>query len=375
MRSRWLAWYVILHKRLLKRIGFVIILCMMVLLTLLMTLVGQRDAGFVHIAVAAEQTDDFTMAVLHRLKAESNILRFTRCESPQEAMDMVASTQADTAWVFQEDLEQRVEQLVSGEQVSLVSVYAVEDTSFVRSSREKLYGALYEDIAYEMYESYVRTELPHGDSIPAETLRASYDRYRFEQGLTTMVYLDSAQDANKPMNYLTSPLRGLLMAMMLFCGLSATMMFKNDEQMQVFSMLSRPKRLAVYIANNLAALSIAGVFVTAALLASGLYTVFWRESLMMALFIIASAGLCTVLGTLCPSNTVMGAVLPTALIASLALCPVFFNVRGGWARWLMPGYYYLYGINDLSFVWPLLVYCAVVYGLAAVSYIGWNKTS
>jgi hypothetical protein len=89
---------------------------------------------------------------------------------------------------------------------------------------------------------------------------------------------------------------------------------------------------------------------------------------MMVLFVLTAAGFCTLLGVLCPSNAVLGALLPAALVASLALCPVFFNVRAVWVQLLLPGYYYLYGINDLRFAWQALAYCAVSYPLTYLLY-------
>ncbi len=364
-----LTWYGILHKRLLKKPGFLVILAAIVLLTVLMTVASRGASGFLHVALATGDDDPAAAAVVTRLTGEDSILRFTVCDTPEDAVELVKSAKADTAWVLAADFADRVAQVADGKSATLVAVYAVEDSSFIRSAREKLYGAMFPAISYEVYARHVRQALPDGTVLDEATLRATYARYAVEDGIVDFAFLDSAQPSLDDTHYLTSPLRGLFMAMMLFCGLAATMVFKNDEKERVFSTLSVGKRLAVFFANNLAALSIAAAFVTAALVLSGLYTDVWRESVMMGLFILAAAGFCTLVGAACPSNTALGAVLPVALVASVALCPVFFNLRVGVLRLVMPGYYYLYGVNDLGYVWPMLAYIAVVYALAATVYI------
>ncbi len=368
-KMRWLTWYGILHKRLLKKPGFLVILCAIIMLTVMMTVVSRADAGFVHIAIAAEEQSPETDRVIERLKNTGKIIRFTVCATPQEAVDLVKSSRADTAWVFPMDFDERVDKNAAGQNTPLVAVYATEDTTFVRSSREKLYGAMFEEVSYSLFTQFVRAELPNGATISDEALRASYAKFTYDDGMVDFVFMDSAQASLDGANYLTSPLRGLLMTMMLFCGLAATMVFKNDEKKRVFSTLPAEKRLLVFFGNNLAALSIAAVFVTAALVLSGLYTDILRESVMMGLFILAAAGVCTLVGALSPSNHVMGALLPVLLIASVALSPVFFNLRVGALRFALPGYYYLYGMNDWRYIWSFAVYALAVYGLATAVYI------
>ncbi len=367
-KTRWLTWYYILHKRLLKKPGFAVILCAILLLTGLMTAASRQQAGFLHIAVAAQETDAVARRAITRLQDGNRLVQVTACATPQEAIGLVESAKADTAWVFESDLAERIARVADGEQETLVQVYAAEDSTFVRSSREMLYGALFSDLAYEVYARFVREELPGGADISADILRSTYARYDYEDSVIEFSYLDLTNSACAQTGYLISPLRGLLAMLALFCGLASTMYYKNDEKKQVFSPLSVGKRLLVMLANNLAALSVAAVFVTAALLIGGLYTDPLHESVMMVLFVLMAAGFCTLLGTLCPSNAVLGALLPAVLVASIALCPVFFNVRAVYAQLLLPGYYYLYGINDLRFAWQAMGYCAMVYPLAYLLY-------
>ncbi len=367
-KMRWLTWYGILHKRLFKKPGFTVILCAILLLTGLMAVASREKAGFLHVAVATQQADAAAERTIARLQDGNRLVQVTVCATPQEAIDMVQSSEADTAWVFEANLEERIARVADGKQETLVQVYATEDGTFVRASREMMYGALFPDLSYEVYERFVREELPDGATIPDDVLRTTYARYDYEDGVIEFSYLDLTNGAYAQENYLISPLRGLLMVLALFCGLAATMYYKNDEKKQVFSLLTVEKRLWVFFGNNLAAVSVAAVFVTAALLLSGLYTDPLHETVMMVLFVLMATGFCTLLGSLCPSNAVLGALLPAMLIASLALCPVFFNVRSVWAQFLLPGYYYLYGVNDLRLAWQALVYCAAVYPLTYLLY-------
>ena len=359
--NKMLTWYAILHKRLLKKPGFVVILCAIIALGGLMTLASRESGSFVHIAVAAQESDAASERAIARLQAQSDIVRITRCDTPQEAIELVKSAKADTAWVLEAGLEERFARLAAGESQTLVQVYAVEDTSFVRLSREKLYGALFPDVSYHLYAQFVRDNLPNGADISSSLLKETYARYISDDDILAFEYL--AQNEAASDGYLTAPLRGMFMVLMLFCGLAATMYYKNDEKKQVFYPLTLGKRALVMFANNLAAVSIAAVFVTVALAVSGLYPDVLHETVMMILLVLAIAGFCALLGTLAPSNNLLGALLPVVLVASLVLCPVFSNMRVPGVQWLLPGYYYLYGINDLRFAGPFMLYVLAVYPL------------
>lgn len=365
-------WYRILLKRLLKKPSFLVILALIPLLALAMTGISDDKGGFLHIAVAAEEPDDaYAQAVIDRICSESELIAYTVCATPAEARAAVENGSADTAWILTENLEAKTAKVAAGQKAKLVHVIVGEDTTFVRTSRERLFGALYADISYDLYLNYVdELELPD-ELLTEEALRSNYEIFSQDRQIVEFAYLDAEAIAEKNTNYLTSPLRGLLVVLMLMCGLAGTMYFLTNEREKTFACLPPFKRVCVFFANNLAAVSLAAVFVTAALVFSDNYTTVGRETLLMVLYVLMVTGFCTLLGALCRRLNGLALCLPVVLVLAVALSPVFFNVNAFDAlQMLLPPYHYLYGVTDATRLPGMCIYIAVTF-LAAGSFYWW----
>jgi len=361
--KRLLFWYYALNKRLIKKVSFLIILLLIPLFTIFMANTAKEESGFVRIALVSEDpADPIAADIIAKVKETTKITVVTECKTEREAKIMVERGEADTAWVLLPDLESRAEKIAAGEKEHLIRVYLSEDNTFVRAAREKLLGMLFPIVSYEIYED-AALKLPLGDEYKTpEFLADAYDIFGEDTTLIEYGYLDSNQEAPKNSDFITAPLRGLLGAVMLLCGLAAAPYFNSDDHEGIFSNLTSLKRGAIYLFNNLAALTISGTFVSIALMLSGNYTSFPRESLMMLLYILCCTGFCTLLGTLLNTPAKLSVALPIVLILSIALSPVFFNVRKfHLIQSFFPLYHYLYGINNLQFALSL--------GLWAIGYI------
>ena len=120
------------------------------------------------------------------------------------------------------------------------------------------------------------------------------------------------------------------------------------------------KRIFVSWGNNLAAMSLAAVSASVALLACGNYTDFGRETIAMILYIFVGASFCSILGNVCGTVKGMSIALPVVLVLSLVCCPVFFNTRMP-LRHVLPPYFYLYSINNAKNLLWMAIYCAIAY--------------
>ncbi|MBE6954257.1 MAG: ABC transporter permease [Ruminococcaceae bacterium] len=355
------TWYRILLKRLLKKPSFLVILALIPLLALAMTSISDEKGGFLHIAVAAEDpTDSYAQTVIDRICAESELVAYEICATPEEARAAVSNGSADTAWILEEDLAEKIETVAGGKMIKLAHVVVGEDTTFVRTARERLFGALYADISYELYLRYVDELTLPEELLTEEALRSNYEIFSKDRQIVEFTYLDAEVAAAKNTNYLTSPLRGLLAVLMLMCGLAGTMYFLTNEREKTFACLPPFKRVCVFFANNLAAVSLAAVFVTVALVFSDNYTSFGQETLLMALYVLMATGFCTFIGALCRHLNGLALCLPVVLVLAVALSPVFFNIKAFESlQALLPPYHYLYGVADLSRVPAMALYIAV----------------
>lgn len=373
--TKWLRWFIILNKRLLKKKGFLIILLLIPVIAFLITVSGGDESGFIRVAVAAKGNDSLSKSIINDLDRDTKVILVTACDTPKEAIKQLQSSKADIAWVIEDSPAERFDRLADGRNEILVNIYSAEDNSFLRSSGEKLFGALFPHLSYRLYEKYATEELPGGDALSEDTLKKTYSRYFSDEGIVDFKIIDSDKGVDS-MNYVTSPLRGIMAIIMLFCALSSTMYFLNDEKNGIFAKLSPAKRATVLSGNNIAALFISGIFVTSALLISGIYTDFLTETVMMLLYILSTAGFCALMGTLLRSNNLLGAVSPIILVISLALCPVFLNIdMFQFIKYILPPYYYLHGIFKEAFILNSVIYILTVYPLTFLLYIFTRKYS
>ena len=351
------VWYGILHKRLIKRVSFLLILAGICLVSLLLSRVGQEGQGLFRVAVAAEDGwNGTTRAVAQALEREGSIVSVTLAASRQEAVALVESDRADTAWILDKDLAGRLEETARGKTRVLATILSPEEDMFTKASQEKLFGALFRQLSYAMYEAFVQEHVPDAEGLSPETLRETYDSFSNPQGLVSFRYLDRSGEEELT-GYLLSPLRGILATLMLVAGLAATMYYKQDEKNGVYGLLTPGKQLLVLFCTNFIALCMTALCVTLSLVFLGLYQGFWRETAGMLVLVLAATGFCSVLGVLCPHTGVLGAVLPVAVVAAMAFCPVFFNVkRFVFLRMLLPPNYYLYGMTDGAYLWQGLLF-------------------
>lgn len=347
--------YYVLNKRLLKKASFLVVLLLIPVFTLLITLSAEQKSGIVHIAlVAQDKNDAFSATLIEELSVPGKIVDYTLCDTEEDAQNLVRQGSVDAAWVILEDIQEGIEKIVQGKKAQLVRIYAAEDNVFVRASREKLFSTVFPHISYGVYQRFA---LPMTDQRSAEEYYNSFGDF----GDIVELEFASQQVSNvDDASYLTSPLRGILASIMLLCGMAATLYFLTDDKRGVFSLMTPPQKCFVFLCNNLAALSISAVFVTVALLMSGSYTGFFRESVLMLFYVMASAVFCTLIGTFfnSPAKTVL--MLPTVLILSLTLSPVFFNVKSfKFISLLLPPYYYLYGMGDMRYTAFLALYTLI----------------
>lgn len=366
-----LTWYGMLHKRLFKTVSFLLVLALIPVLSLLVTLSAAEGSALVRIAVACEDPEQpLYHTIVSRLQDDSEIIVVTPYADPAAARQAVENSRAEAAWIFEEQLEAKLNAFAAGDDETLVTIVTAQATTFESLAREKLYAVLYPEISYRLYEDNVDEALAGYAAATDEEKHTAYDTVFADESLIAFAFLNTTESRLEGARLLTAPLRGLLATVMVFAGLAATMLFLRDERDGVFAALSVRCRALVLFAGNTAALSVAAIFVTAALLVSGQYTAFLPETLAMFVFVVAAAGFCALIGALCQKMQWMGAVLPVTLIACVAFAPVFFNIRGFMGpQILVPTFYYLYAVGDLSFLLPMVLYSVVTCGMTYVLYV------
>lgn len=364
MIRRVLIWYLMLTKRLLKKIGFMIILFLIPVFAFVFHMFNKEGSGgLLRIALAVEDDSDaLGVEMMEDISGKSDVFQFTICQSEEEAKRMVEGAKADAAWVFVKDIEEKLQEVANGDTETLVRIYESEENVLLKIAREKIFGVLFPHIAYYMYAEHITDKMLPQEEITETLLREEYEIIGEDDSFIEFTFLDSKQKSIQDVNYLISTVRGLLMAIMLLAGIASTMYYLHDEENGTFSWLPPNRRIWVLWGSNLAALSLAGVFVTLALLLGGTYTTFVVESISMLLFILMATAFCSILGVVFRTVNRLCIMLPTVLVAAIVFCPVFFNTRLTLQQ-ILPPYYYLYAINNVGYLKWMLLYCVIAYPL------------
>lgn len=361
-----LIWYFMYNKRLLHKVSFIILLCLIpALVPLSYSIMSSGDTNMLHIMLYARDDDPASARAIETLTQSDGIIKYSICSTEGEARSAVRNHKADAAWIFHEDFGTKLDQYTAkAYDDSMISVILREDSVPLQISREILYGSFYADLSYSLYRNFLLDGWVSGDAVSETEFR---DTYSSVQRTGNIVNVKTLNDEVKRIhtNYLTAPIRGLLCLMVVLCTAAAAMYYLQDKTENKYAWLPPRKRLLPAFASCLSAAVLSATAVFIALQVSGISVGFGRELLAMLLFVLSSTAFCLVLCTLFRSPGNLGATLPGIIIAMLVLSPVFFSGKGmQLVRVLLPTHYYLYSVYDSSYFIQSVIYCISAFALA-----------
>ena len=360
--KRVFLWSLLLQKRLTRRWSFWCILAAVPLLLFALGLLAGQDSGAATAAIYAEDASDpAAAAVLERLEAGTRVVRYLRCASEAEARSLTASGRADTAWILPADLSEKIDAHCAGDDAALIRVYTTDRDGILQSLlREKLFAALYPELAYGVYTHHVLDTLRPKPTPSAETLLDYYHSVERGDEILSVTHLDGSAQADT--DYLLMPARGLLALLIMTAALASALYMLRDDEQETFVRLSRKRRrMLPWLCHLIPTLDTA-VVAAAALGLAGLGTVWCRELLLTALYVLACVGFSELMRQLLPDTARLGAAIPILMLAMLALTPIFFDLRSLRAlQLLLPAYYYLSSVHSPVWILLLALYTVIVF--------------
>lgn len=371
MLQRLFKWLWMFNKRLYKKISFVMILVLILACVFIFSLAAKEESGFLNIVlVRNDKSDVIASQIVQELTSEKSLVLFKEVDKASEAIDMVKTGKADSAWIFTESIEQKVDDYVHApdEKVQIVQVVEREQNVLLRLSREKITSKLYKYAAKAGYVFYARDKLPMLDSFSDAQLKDYFDNISISEDL--FVYGDSSATMENNMKdaageYLTAPLRGLLSVVMVLCGMAAVLYYMLDEQRKTFALIPYTKRIYVEFAGVLIAVLNVALVVMISVFATGMAVGFLREFLSMLLFSLCSAAFCLLLSQIFGNIRLFGSVMPVFIIMMIGVCPVFFTLKGvTLLSHLFPPTYYIKSIYNSYYLLYMVAYAVVCLGLS-----------
>ncbi len=352
--------FLLMQKRLFSKPSFLIVLLLLPLLIGAIRLGTMGNNGVITIAVYSEDKE-LGKTLEQSLNSYDKVLNYLYPESKEEAVDAVSSYRADMAWTLPKDMGERLREYAETGMVEpAVEVYVREDTVSAHFAMEILEGALYPQIAYEVFADMVRRELGL-TGYSDDELQAYYEAAVIDGNLFRMVTPDD-QDQELT-SILLSPMRGICGLWLMICFFAAQFITMKDEKSGVYAGKDKRKTMFLAFFWQLAyALDAFTVFL-ASIAVSGLWTGWIRELGCGLLFIVSGLLFANVIRILCGgSEAAFCGIMVLALLTMVILCPIFIGIPGMRAvQSVLPLYHYLQGIYSMRYAlhaWP--AYTAVL---------------
>lgn len=366
-----LTWIWLLNKRLFRKPTFLVILLLIPVLVFGYGLAAQGESGMVTIVLAQEGEDPLSELVIGDLMGSSKLILFRECEDLDSAVDQVAHGKADAAWIFPEDLAERIEDFTADPDPdnAFIRVVQREEKVMLMLTREVLGGKVMDLCSERIYINYIRGHLPELDGLSEEELLELYDTTQLSGQLFQFEQTDgSVVDQEEVAGYLLTPVRGLLAVVIVLCAIATAMYYVHDSKAGTFAWMPERQRPLAELGCQMVSVTDLSVAALLSLLAIGMAGDLLWELVVLLLYSLCAAVFGMLMRRLCGSIRALGALLPLLVVAMLLVCPVFFDLgvlRS--AQLLLPPTYYINAVYNSDYVLYMLGYiaaCGAVYWAA-----------
>lgn len=364
--KKYLTWLWLLNKRLYKKTTFLIILAIIPLCIFMFKIVSGNDSGILSVVLFAEDTGDPEISlIMNELREESSLITFSECDSAAEARDMVRNKEADAAWIFPDNLSERLAEFIinKNSRKPVINIIEREQKVSLRISHEKLISVIYRYCTQPLYINFIRNNLKQLDNVSDERLMEYY--YSFDSGDELFEFTDAdslpVDDNLMDGGYLITPVRGLLSIVVMLCGLASAVFYIQDERRGTFSWTPYSGRKYMHFASSVIAVSNISFVMLAAVYICGIEVSFFREILAVFLYIISCSLFSMVLKQITGSVKLLCSLAPVLTVAMLALCPVFFKADIlAPLQYIFPPSYYIGAIYNARYLLYMIIYIAVM---------------
>lgn len=352
-------WYYMLNKRFFKKYIFTFLLLCIPLLTLGIKILPKEDSGILNVLLYENGKDTISKSIVEELLHLNGIVTYTKIEQVETGIEQVQRGHADSLWVFPENFSEGIDQYLK-HKTPLITVYVSEDTVQTKIVREQLFGTIYPILSYRLLEHY-HDQQPYSKLIEDldQKVSKTYEMYQLGPSILEFSHLDGSPISTQNVNYLAMPLRGMLAVFLLFCSLSTTMFYLQDQQEGIFLWMPiKHKRLFPYLYILIGTLN--GAMITwISIYLSGSFTTLQKELPLMILYVFSITGFCNIIAKILRTVKRMGTATLVITLVSLILCPVFIQIDiFPFLQHLLPTYYYLNGLYQIEIIFQMLLYAA-----------------
>ena len=326
MKKLWM-WFLLLNKRLYKKITYVCFLILIPVFVLLLSFTGSEASGIISVILSQEDPQNALSNVIVEDLMQNSIVIAFREETPEEAQKQLRAGKADAVWIFPEDMEDRLLAYVTDQRSSdgFIRVLEREQTVPLRLAREKLCSAVQKQAVRLTFLDYVHQAVPETREISDQQLLAYLDETAVSGDLFEF-YDMSGNRRDGSGDYLTAPIRGLLAVLAVVSAMVTAMYYQADYDRGIFCLLPEKYRMFGELGYQLISSFNILLFIDLALVITGLNVLIWIEVLNFILYSICCGLFGILLRTIFGGRRGVAVLIPVMTIVMLAVCPVFFDL-------------------------------------------------
>lgn len=369
------VWFIMLSKRLYKKLTFLAILILIPLLVLGYHAAAKEDSGMLTVALTRRSEDALADRIMEALADSTRLIRYVKCESPDKAEELVRYGKADSAWIFEDDLQARMDAFLANptQKNAMATVLVRQDDVTLMLAREKLSGELYRVLCQYIYIAYVRQNVPGLSHMSDGELMEYYHTSDIAKEMFSFDQTGLA--ATRTVSHLTAPVRGMLGVLILLCGMATAMYYVTDCRRGTFAWVSSRMLPAVELGCQAVSLVNVSAVALATLALAGQTVGIGRELAATALYCLCAAAFCMFLRRLCGSVRILATLLPLLVVVMLVVCPVFFDFAAlRDFQYLLPPTYYVNAVYNIKYLGYMALYTLACFGLYGLLGIGRRNT-
>lgn len=358
-------WCFMLSKRLYKKITFVVLLLLIPVTVLAFGKAAEEESGVLTILLSQEDpSDSFSANVINDFLDSSELILFKKVDDSSEAERLVQIEKADAAWIFPKDMEDKIQEFITDDAYpkSFVRVVVREETVPIMLANEKLSGALFKYCARFYYLYYMRQNADFLDVLSDEELLSYYDSAQISDQLFEYYSMNESGGSKRTehVNYLLSPMRGLLGVIIVLCGLATALYYIHDDRSGTFAWLDSRKKPILEMGYQLISVFNVSIVALICLCCLGVSVSLVRELVVLILYALCCASFCQMIRVLCGSIRIVGTLLPLLTVLMIAVCPVFYDFAALRSlQILLPPTYFVNAVYNIHFIWYMLIYTVI----------------
>lgn len=358
---KFIIWFVLFQKRILRKPMFQITLLLIPLLIFLLYSFAKDNNALIDVAIFTEDENGYAEDFVENLVNDStDVVSFYICENEDQLRRDVLMEKVECGYIIPPEIDKLVNEFYRDGDMQnssldgIVKVITRNSSVSVKVVNEIVLGEMFSCAAFSILDDFMHekhfNDMSENDA--NSKLKGYFNNNRHRHMMFAFEYADGSDNImlnQSGSNYYMLPVRGMLSVLILVASMSGVIMLDGDDKKGTWGrirVVKRPFFNYLYILLSVfpvAFCSLIAIFLT------GLSTDFVREMLIMSTYMFLAAGFANFIYVFIKSIYVYCTLIPILVVVSLIVCPVFVDFGDivkpvKFIRSILPTAYYLQSV-------------------------------